>query len=60
MNALSGFLYLKEVVILGLSIDDVTIFRGGWGNELMTKRDKKVVRWEKEGQNNHEKLSLMK
>ena len=59
MNALSGFLYLKEVVILGLSIDDVTIFKGG-GNKLMTKRDKKVVRWEREVQNNHEKLSLMK
>ena len=29
MNALSGFLYLKEVVILGLSIDDVSIFQGG-------------------------------
>ena len=42
MNALSGFLYLKEVVILGLFIYDVTIFKGGGAvNKLMTKMIKK-------------------
>ena len=34
---------------------------GVGGNKSMTKRDKKVVRWEREGQNNCEKqLSVMK
>ena len=30
------------------------------GNKLMTKSDEKLVRWEREGQNNCKNLSVMK